>query len=95
MKFKNVSNEAVVELLKYMAENQDFDSVRKTRRFNNEDVSNILIELAQYVSNSNEVDILLERKNLKSADITSNIKKVVAGLNPDEEKQLFSSFKIG
>lgn len=95
MKFKNVSNEAVVELLKYMAENQDFDSVRKTRRFNNEDVSNILNELAQYVSNSNESDVLIERKNLKSADITSNIKKVVSGLNPDEEKQLFSSFKIG
>lgn len=95
MKFKNFTKEAVYELLLYLAENEEFQSVKSLKGVKKEDVYGVLQEIADQLKQ--EVageEGLNQRPHYPDFNLSPKAMALISSLSPREEMLLFKSFKI-
>lgn len=94
MKFKNHSHEAISELLLLLAEKETFDSLKGLREFKQEEVSDILKEIAIALKEESLTEGGGNKADLSSFELTSQALSLISSLSPREETILFKSFKL-
>lgn len=94
MKFKNVTKEAVCELLFYLAEKEDFSSIKKLKGFNQEEVAEIIRELAIQLKNQVADEGPNQKANSEEFNLSPKALSLISCLSPREELLLFKSFKL-
>lgn len=94
MKFANFSQEAVAELLIYLADHEDFKSIQDMKNITKGDVKNMLAELAEHLKEKAEKQPIMRKSQLKQKQLGVNTSQVISKLTPKEEEILFQSFRI-
>lgn len=95
MKFKNFSKEAVSELLVYLSESEEFQSIRAVTGFSKKDVCEVLEEIAiQLKQESVTEEGMNQRPNYPDFNLSPKAMALISSLSPREEMLLFKSFKI-
>lgn len=94
MKFKNLSQELVVELLMHLAKNEDFASLKTLKAFSKEEVAEVLIEIAEHLKNEITLETLGQKVDFNNFDLSTQAQSLISCLSPREEMILFKSFKI-
>lgn len=94
MEFKKHSSDTVAELLIYLADHEDFSSLKGLKEFSKSEVKNLFHELANHLKEVSVNEPLLRKETVKNRDLTDNMHKVIAKLSPHEENLLFRSFRI-
>lgn len=95
MKFKNFTKEAVCELLLYLAENEEFQSVKSLKGIKKEDVYGVLQEIADQLKQEvTGEEGLNQRPHYPDFNLSPKAMALISSLSPREEMLLFKSFKI-
>lgn len=94
MKFKKHSPEAVAELLMYLADHEDFKSLKGLKTFSSSEVSSLFREMAKNLQEYALNQPLMAKDDLDQKEISGNLSRVVSHLTPQEENLLFKSFRI-
>lgn len=95
MIFKEFAKEAVSELLIYLADNEDFKSLKGVSAFTQSDVRRILRELAQQLKEEENLETNNEKRpQYDDLELSSQAMALISSLSPREELLLFKSFKI-
>lgn len=94
MKFQHITKQAVSELLFYLAEKEEFSSVKKIQGINKKDVVEILKEIAVQLKNEMADEGPNQKSNAEGFNLSPKALSLVSCLSPREELLLFKSFKI-
>ena len=94
MKFSRFSHDMVAELLVYLAENEQFASIKRIKDINRGDVQTLLYEMAEQVKKLSESQAVVSRSEIRSNDLSDTTQEVISNLSPHEETILLRSFKI-
>ncbi len=94
MKFSKFSGETVAELLVYLAEHEDFGSIKTLKAIQKKDVVEILRELAGQLQDQAGLEPIMRTSQMTQKHLDSKTTQVIAKLTPQEETQLLKSFKI-
>ena len=94
MRFKDVTKDAVCELLFYLAENEDFCSLSKLKTFSKSEVSEIIKEIAFQLKSEMADEGPQQKQNNSNYGLSSKALSLVSCLSPREELLLFKSFKL-
>jgi hypothetical protein len=94
MNFKNYSQDMVAELLVYLADHENFDSIKTLKNISKQDVVALFQDMAGQLKEHSLKQPLMRKSHVKQEDLTDKTSKVIAKLTPQEEEILFKSFKI-
>lgn len=94
MLLNHYSLETASELLMYLAEHEEFSSVRKLRELGQDEVRGILRDVAENLKQEAGKQPLVSRKQLRPRDLPNRLSKVIENLTPQEENTLFKTFRI-
>ncbi len=94
MKLKNFSADTVSELLIYLAEHEEFPSLKNLREFKKEEVCDMLKELAQSLKEASLTEGGFQKADLNGFELSSKALSLISALSPREENILFKSFKL-
>ena len=94
MKFKNMSREAVTELLLYLAENEPFSSLTAFKGLNLEDVQEVFREMAFQLKEEVTEEGGSQRPQYSSFNLSPKAMALISALSPREEMLLFKSFRL-
>lgn len=95
MKFSNTSHEAVGELLQHLADNEEFQSLKKVADFSPADVRVILREIAAQLQEVGGEDVKGTAKpNYEKLKLSPKAVSLISCLSPREEILLFKSFHL-
>lgn len=94
MNFKHHTKDAVAELLNYLADHEDFKSIKQLKSFTKGDVTALFREMAESLKNESAKEPLISKQDIKQKEFSPNLNRVVSGLSPHEESLLFKSFRI-
>lgn len=94
MKFTQMSREAVCELLVFLAENEEFPSVKALKNLSTEEVSQALTELAEGLRSEAAAEEPAAKANYNTRELSEKTLNLIGSLSPKEEMLLFKSFKI-
>lgn len=84
----------VAELLIYLADNENFDSLKGLKTISKQDVVALLQDMAGQLKEHSLKQPLMRKSHVKQEHLTDKTSKVIANLTPQEEDVLFKSFKI-
>ncbi|HLD43835.1 MAG TPA: hypothetical protein VJC18_00250 [bacterium] len=94
MEFKKFSPEVVAELLIFLADHEDFNSINGLAPITKQEVKGLLKEIADNLKEHLDKQVVSRKETVKQSDLTDNVYKVISRLTPHEENQLFKTFKI-
>ncbi|MBI2339890.1 MAG: hypothetical protein HYU99_05950 [Deltaproteobacteria bacterium] len=94
MRFKDVTKDAVCELLFYLAENEEFPSLAKLKTFTKSEVAEIIKEIAFQLKGEMADEGPRQKLNSANFDLSSKALSLISCLSPREEQLLFKSFKL-
>jgi len=94
MQFNKYSPDTVAELLIYLAENENFSSLKAISGFTKKEVSNVLGELADQLKVYAANQPIVKKESMKKTELAENASRVIANLTPHEESVLLRSFRI-
>lgn len=94
MKFSRFSHDMVAELLVFLAENEQFASIKRIKDISRSDVQTLLHEMAEQVKKLSENQAVVNRSEIRGNDLTDTTQEVISNLSPHEETILLRSFKI-
>lgn len=97
MQFKDFNAEAVCEMLLYLADYEEFHSLKEVG-ISPKEAKDILRELVflikSEVGSSEEVVSYQQKASYSSLEISSQAQSLISCLSPREEMLLFRSFKL-
>lgn len=93
MKFKNLTHEAVCELLLYLAEYEDFESIKRLNGLKKEMVREIFQEIAAQLRQEMNSETTA-RPDYSHLNLSSEALSIISSLSPREEMLLFKSFRL-
>lgn len=94
MKFEAYSHDTVAELLDFIAQHEEFESVRSIRNVTSDDIQAILREIAGQLREEAKNSPIMRKSQIRQQDLTYKTNQVISKLTPQEEEILFKSFKI-
>lgn len=94
MEFSKFSGETVAELLVYLSDHEDFNSLKGLKTIQKKDVVDVLRELAKQLQTQAEQAPIVRKSQVTQKDLGSKTSTVISKLTPDEENRLLKSFKI-
>lgn len=90
LNLKTLPNDVAVELLLYLAENENFSSVQELAPgVSVDETKNLLREIALSISRADVV-----ASSFDSTALSSGTRKVISKLNKDEREVLFQAFTV-
>ena len=94
MKFKNVTKEAVCELLLYLADQEEFESLKSLKSFTKEEVQEVLREIVVQLREELTEEGGNQRPHYQEYNLSPKALSLISCLSPREEMLLFKSFKL-
>lgn len=94
MKLEQISNEALAELLLYLAENEEFQSVKRLKGFSVADVKGVMMALAEQIKKIKPEPEGPHRPQYDKLQLSPKALALLSSLSPREEMLLFRSFKV-
>lgn len=94
MKFKNITKEAVCELLLYLAEHEEFESLKSLKAFTKEEMQEVLREIAIQLKEELTDEGGSQRPHYQEYNLSPKALSLISCLSPREELLLFKSFKL-
>ena len=95
MKFKDLSQEAVAELLYFLADNEDFSSLKNLKGMvSKNEVMEVLKEIADQIKIQATEEDPVQKPDYTEQNLSPKALSLISCLSPREEMLLFRSFKI-
>ena len=94
MKFKNFTHEMVSEILRHLADNEKFSSLKETSAIKNTDVKELFYDMAQQLDDMAKETPVMRKSQLHRGELSNTTQEVISSLSPNEENMLFKSFRI-
>ena len=94
MKFKNFTKEAVCELLCFLAEHEDFGSLKELKGLSKEEVAEIFMEIVLHLREDMIDEGPNHRLDHSGFNLSPKSLSLISCLSPREEMLLFRSFKL-
>ena len=94
MKFQNFSNEVVSELLGFLADHEEFNSVKAMGEFSTDEVKSILHQLSKQLREQGLEDMSADKPRYEDLSLSPKALSLISCLSPREEMLLFKSFRV-
>jgi hypothetical protein len=94
MKFSQFSCDTVAEVLTYLADHEEFSSIKPSKSLGKSEIKTIFYEIAAHLREESKNSPMLKRASLRQKEFTDQTHSVISKLTPQEEETLFKSFKI-
>ncbi|HBF12738.1 MAG TPA: hypothetical protein DDW49_05025 [Deltaproteobacteria bacterium] len=95
MKFKDLSPEAVAELLNFLADHEEFESLKNLKGiFTREEVAGILKEVSVQIRTQASEEEPVQKPDYSEQSLSPKAMSLISSLSPREEMLLFKSFKL-
>ncbi|MBF0106024.1 MAG: hypothetical protein HQM16_11935 [Deltaproteobacteria bacterium] len=94
MQFDKFSPDTISELLIFLAEHEQFESLKSIKNISKADVSTLLKDLANQINDMTAKSTMINKDTLTRREFPEAVNRVVSKLTPQEENLLLKSFGV-